>query len=221
MKKLLGFICIIVLLFACSALAEEAKEYTFQNVPWGSTSEEAVQLLIDSGFLVSEAAMDEGYYGSCPVLGEETKLIIYPNSHSEYDHVMLNKSYSGSMIQKQIAGYDVRSIALSFGINGTETALLCAQIYFAAPNYEEGYADLQSKLETIYGQYEVGTYKSFFETSVWMGENNTAIVLSKDSVSESLFIAYGTLEARTILDECLTNYVVPTNNVDSSDTSGL
>ncbi len=54
-----------------------------------------------------------------------------------------------------------------------------------------------------------------------MGENNTAIVLSKDSITESFFLAYGTLEARSILDKCLANYVEPTNNVDSSDFSGL
>lgn len=220
MKKLLGIVCIITLLFSCSALAEDTKEYTFQSIPWRSTSKEAVQMLIDGGFLPNEVVMDEGYVGARPFLEEHKKLKVYPNSYSEYDKVMISKSYSGSIIQKQIAGYDVNNIELSFGINGNETLLLIAQLRFNAANYEEGYTDLQSKLGTLYGDYEVAAY-SFFETSVWMGENNTAIVLSKDSITESFFIAYGTLEARSILDECLENYVEPKNNVDNSNVSGL
>ncbi len=126
MKKLLGIICIIALLFSCSALAEEAKEYNFHNIPWRSTSEKAIQVLIDGGFLPNEATMEEGYVASCPFLEEHKKLTVYPNSYNEYDKVMLSKSYSGSIIQKQIAGYDVNNIELSFGINGNETMLLIA-----------------------------------------------------------------------------------------------
>ena len=85
-------------------------------------------------------------------------------------------------------------------------------------NADAGYVDLQNKLNTVYGENQYGTDNAFTETHVWQGENNTAVVLFKQ---DGFMLYYGTLDAVAILKAALENYVAPSNEVDSSDTSGL
>ena len=221
MKKLLGIICIIALLFSCSAMAEDAKEYTFQGILWGSSTEESYQALIEAVLVLPIVADLDVWAGSGAFLAYDDEMCALPGIISPYENVISRILIGKDYLLKKIAGYDVKNIGLSFAMNGDAMKLITAELNFEVKNTDEAFADMQTKLTSVYGDGKACSLWGIIENVVWLGENSTAIMLYRETSSEGMYLYYGTLDAASILDECLANYVEQTNNVDSSDTSGL
>ena len=88
---------------------------------------------------------------------EEYYFIITPARKDEYSEVICELAlYSDVLSDKKIAGYAVSELDITFAKDGENTKLISVQIRFDMNNADEGYVDLQNKLNTVYGESEYG-----------------------------------------------------------------
>ncbi len=241
MKKMLCLVLSLMLLFACSALAEEEKEITFQGVPWGSSAEVTLQAWIDNGFV--REGMEKNRLESLSKYGLDASYVEYLSqgdcigiaTRQEYQNTIGGVYYLNQLgnMDKEIAGYKINfydgGMTGYYACDDSKSSLLAVSVVLKADNTEEAYSDLTAKLTTVYGDYEavnfeVSPYLYGWDGScnVWKGANNTAVVLGMYYGEVALF--YGTLDAQEILDAYYAEYqanLVPEPTVNPADTSGL
>lgn len=201
-KKMLAVLMAFILLFSC-AYAES--EITFHSIPWLSDDVSTLKLLKEAGII------SEDYKES--TLNSETGSYIVPNEiinykpelNMQYADVCLSISLAGS-VRGKIAGCPVKNVVLSYAYNGS-LQLIAVKVELIGTNYES----LETKLAKVYGEGEKIETEDGVTTSVWKGENNTAILLYSEGYNYSLI--YGRLDAQEILSKCLEE--------DVEDVSGL
>lgn len=227
MKKVLTLLLAVMMLASVGlASAEETKEITFQDIPWGSNAETVWQTIVEKEYINLEMT-EQNRMLHCSE-GTATHLIphesaskqfmmnVVPDNGEAYKAVQCRIGFNSAEVLQKIAGYEVDSLQFSFAENREETKLLCVQIALKAPRIDEVYSDLVSKLSSIYGESKHGDFGGIMYNDVWYGDNNTIVMLYFDSAYLNVY--YGTLDAKNTLEESLTNF---SNGVDNSDTSGL
>lgn len=214
MKKVLALIMVVLMMTSAGiALADVDTAITFQEIPWGSDAETVRQVLIEKEY-ISEDTEFSCYEGRGFHLIPNKTMHVVSESGTDYNAVQF--VMSSNKILKQIAGYDVNRMECSFAKNGDDAELLCVKVMLNAQRIDEAYADLAAKLASIYGKSKHGNFVGIMYNDVWYGDNNTVVMLLVDRDEINLY--YGTLDADSILQECLANF---SNGVDSNDTSGL
>ncbi len=240
MRRILSVLLAVVLVIglANTAFAYD-EEITFQDIPWGSSIEDTIKIMVEKGFIQEETIQAIGgpdnvinymYVsdGEADYLYKKGKDIIFGNESDDQVRAMGSCIFDNPLssgLAKKIAGYNVNNIEFYFAKNDTGSGLISARIdlVFDRKETKEVFDDLTQKLTTVYGKPQKGKRSMLSGTKApyyaWKGKNDTCVWLFADSLG-GVLLTYGTLNAGNILKEYLT--AVPTKvPVDSSDTSGL
>ena len=218
----------MVLGLSGTALAYDG-EITFQGIPWGSSFDDSFKIMESNGFTTDEYGVtlewlkNNGYprSGSGSFLVPEESRNYMTGNVSQYTDVLSCFQFEmGTLAEdKKIAGYDISQIEFSFVSLGDDTKLITAAVRLKWENQERAFDDLHDKLSSVYGEAEhKQDNNGIVNNYVWKGENNSIVLL--DFGQQFLQLYYGTADATEWLEQAQQEYV-PTNTVDSSDTSGL
>lgn len=189
------------------ASAENTGEITFQSIPWLSNETIVNQSLTENGYLRDGTRISLSHDRSTYLLMDDMNFVT-PDRVMWADDVTFVSDLDG-IEKNRIAGYPVKDLILTFAYNG-EYKLIAARVELINGNYE----DLKAKLTKVYGEAETkGTEEGIWST-VWKGENNSAVVLYTQSDGSSYTLMYGRLDATEILQNCLAP-------ADPDDVSGL
>ena len=234
MKRVLALL-MAVLMLACggSALADEERELTFQGVPWGSSFQETMQSLLDSGLLDSGLLVNnrnmsvQEYIDKIGTNADVTYL--YSQENKEWDvtisggeYVCKFWAYSGVSgdynisvpEDKTIAGYGIDRIEFSFVKQGEDTRLMTVQLHLDYQDAAAAYEDLRAKLSSVYGE---GEHSEAHKIDTWSGANHSMIFLRHNGSSVELL--YGTTDAEEWMKEA--EAAIPKQEIDGTDVSGL
>ena len=235
MKKAIAVLLILALLAGMTGCAAAYDgEIIFQGIPWGTSHEEALTLLLEKGYIQDEymelvGADDLPSY----FVYEQGGIYLTKNRngisiHSENDiqsvlYMLPFRNPFDNVLAKPIAGYSVGEINLCFADNGTESALIAVYLQIQSmENYQVFFDDLKEKLVKVYGEAETGKATNVTGRKAtyyaWEGDHDTYVWLFADA--GVIQLVYGTLNARNILKEYLTaKPAAVTPNPD--DTDGL
>lgn len=231
MKKLtVVFLACLILFCTTVVLAETAATpILFRDIEWGSTYNEAQKGLpdnvklydldADSSYLVEEMMTDErrNYFDG---------------------HVAARANARSSSLRGiKIAGYELSGLTMCFawtpGTDGlivedaAHTALYYAVYEISPKDLKAAYADLTTKLSSIYGE-PVSTKESGTiidqKYTIWNGADNTMLVLlSKEysSGSTEIEIRYGTTEGNIWLQQAYDALILKETQEAASSVDGL
>lgn len=224
MKRVLALL-MAVLMLACggSALADEERELTFQGVPWGSSFQETMQSLLDSGFLVNNRNISVQEMDRILNQGCGRFLYFLDDYWCAFDcgeeYICNYPAYSGNDISvaedKTIAGYGIEEIDFSYVKQGEDTRLMTVKLFL---DYQDGaatYEDLRAKLSYVYGEGEHSEASGSIDT--WSGANHSMIFLRYNG--SHIELCYGTADAEEWLEEA--KAAIPKQEIDGTDVSGL
>lgn len=187
MKKAIIWLLLIALLIAPTATIAEEKgepeELSFQGIPWFSSPNDAVEALIDLGFIDKKsshskinigAMTKEDRLGSCIYISETdpttVSLMPFPDSirAASVGTICEHKIRKSN---KTIAGQDISSIELKFTRDQKDPKLVECFIIFNFGKKENSKL-IDDALITRYGDPD------FIENgeSVWFGAQNTVII---------------------------------------------
>ena len=197
-------------------------EILFREIPWGTTSKDAKQLLKSANSSISVSIWEKSY-----ILYPDTMLYI-GISLSEGVQEGGNILYAHNLTA---GGYDIQMAQLHFAytyqdskIDRNADSLYAALYYFDVIEHEEVYKDLQQKMSDLYGSGKesnqtksgwiaAGDYSGKYEYAVkqitWYGDNNTFVTLQwisstnqADSIQNNCGISmlYGKTDAKSMLD---------------------
>lgn len=225
MKKAFTLLVAVMMLFSIGwASAEEAKEITFQGIPWESDFSFVTQQMLDAGFISPELPADTlpqfmgNGYGT--YLFWDNSIQCVNIGPKDYPSVFSTFHLSGPFLaaEKKIGGYGITRLDLTFAKERDTTKFLTAVLTLQMENAEQGYSDLAEKLTSIYG--ESHHYDSRIIFDAWLDKNKSSTVFLTNWFGE-IILYYGTLNGEAILNECLIHSTQPSNTADGSDTSGL
>lgn len=210
MRRVIGLLLSVVFLFGY-AYAEEKKEITFQGVPWLVDEEVSTEILVRNGFIRSTAAVFSDVQGTY-LMQDETGFV-WPSSDSENKDVLLTMSLFGK-IKEKIGGCYARDIIMSYAYNGSEANLIAVDVRL----YNIEFDDIKAKIEKVYGEGKVTYSDEIIRSIIWMGDNDSCILLYTEGNTTDFNLVYGRLNAEEILKQChemISSPVVP------DDVSGL
>ena len=229
MRKTIAVLLAIMLtlVLMCSALAYD-EEITFQGIPWESSDEEAVRLLIENGVISSDSDANSkplqkgGSYlylwdKDIPALGANVT-----QDGTDYTDVISHRYFKSS--EKRIGGYEINKLNMTYATNGTDGGkLICVYFTPKAEVAMDAYNDLCEKLTSVYGAgvpYVGSAGGGHYYISYWMGGNNTAIYIAYYDNDNTVHVYYGTCNSFELLNEALKDIPVPQNDVENT-TDGL
>lgn len=215
MKRLLSVLVVLILtcvfIGALGETAEEKKEITFRNIPWGS-SYETVNA-DNSGWNLRMYAGD--FYDVKSVANVLSGGSDYTK---DYEYKDINIIASGSGVNINVAGYTATTVKLYFAytpVDGVLTRTTKDSSMYGAlygfdkvNNVEPIEHDLIEKLSKIYGEpSKTDESKSWSGNKIrqtyWYGANDTVVCLhviaSKDSEDSSFDICYAWLKGDDLL----------------------
>lgn len=215
MKKAFALFLSILLLLAVSTASAYDGEFTFQQIPWGSSISEV------------EAQLKTIYGSDLTVFTKPRKvpangIILYVDENNTLQSSAQIWDYvATATISGKIAGYRPSMLVFMFAVPAEKDLedpdngeLFCAGYMLQAPNRDEAFADLQNKLTQLYGEpNDVSGNLAF-----WAGTNDTLIHLSDTNVvymktAKPDEVPYHICETEST--------PVPSNDADPSDHSGL
>ena len=212
-KKFYLFIVvsIVVLLCVYSSLADG--EITFNNVPWLSNEETTLKVLYDNGliregFSVPVFSGESGYY-----IIKENNLGYCPTKNDAYKEVNQSISLAGKTKSK-IGGSSVKDVLLTFANDRIDSKLICVKVVLDGESFE----GISNKLKTVYGIGVDTKIEDEFETVIWTGENNSAVILFTENGGFTYDLVYGRLDSEQILKDAKDAIAVL---ADPDDASGL
>ena len=224
MKKVLALLLAVLMLAsigcACEEeTADEPAEITFQDIPWGSSREDVLAWLIQTGVVASEKSCYSGNGYDFTLLGNNGDWLLYQD-RKPYKDVMKMLIPQEINAEYQIAGYSIKEMAFGFAYDGNTTKLIAVWFYPVYKNDEAGreatFADLQSKLRIVYGNGDIDDGERYLK----LGENNTAVELRLMGMGYTELV-YGVTNTLEILAECDALAGEEPVTVDSTDTNGL
>ena len=198
---------------------EEPVGITFQDIPWGSSREDVLAWLIQTGVVASEKSCYLGNGYDFTLLGNNGDWLMYQD-RKPYKDVMKQLIPQEINVEFQIAGYSIKEMAFGFAYDGNTTKLIAVWFYPVYENDEAGreaiFADLQSKLRIVYGDGDIDDGERYLK----LGENNTAVELRLRGMGYTELV-YGVTNTLEILAECDSLAGEESITVDSTDTNGL
>ena len=189
MKKTLAIIVMIVITLLCVyALAEGAKEITFQGVPWFSSPKEVTKLLGKSGFTngksfnVKKLTDSKSLSRSNIAYYNEDEEVPYKYSRSSEDVSLTTKLLSQwqNNVKKTIAQHEVHFLNAYYTAETKKPQLVEFEMTLRDP--EGGHFDedaIYSALESAFGEPKVRRNGKEY---IWLGENNTIAILNRSHV---------------------------------------
>lgn len=200
MKKAICLALICVLLFACctAALADAyEKPILFRGIPWGSAFTEAKDKL-PADLHIYRGTKDTWYKidDSLFMTQEENALYSGENLGASYyaDSASIRKA--GGV---KVAGYAIKQLYMYFICRANEkgtlatddgqNSLIYAAYYFDVQQTDAVYADLLTKLTSLYGDVDLTREQDGTLQNLWYGAEGTMVALinAKGSIS----IRYG------------------------------
>lgn len=197
MRVCLCCIIVICLLFSSFAFAET--EVLFQKIPWLSNDSTTFKLLFESGYIrVERLDYLITKENSSYICKDETGLA-FPDNQIEYQNVCYAMDI-GNNVQGKVGGYPIDEIVPVFAYDG-EYKLIAIRIELLLADFNS----LKDKLKKQYGDCETTTIEEDeVESLLWVGENNTCVLLFTSSGGLDYTLMYGRLDAVEILSNCLT-----------------
>lgn len=233
MKKVVTLVlALIMVLASTSALAQYDKPILFRGVEWGVTHNEAVKSLPAE---LNWWALD-------------VSSSVYPVEHALYDEgrdyfngevggYVSPRSSSIGKANLTVAGYAVDDVTLRYAFipnaDGTlskssDTAKLYYAYYKLDPkDPDAAYADLTTKLTTLYGDPDRSFTKSpyiSYEYTIWYGADDTVLCLEREdypSGSHYIYIKYATLKGNEWLSTAYDALVYEETKNAGSNLDGL
>lgn len=214
MKKILALLLVAMMLLGLNgtALAYD-EDITWQGIPWRSSVEDAVKILIEKGYIKPEnesLAIESLILDSGSVFYQDNETVgVSLFGDRMVAELQLNK---GALLEEtKIAGYLVDRIALTFVYYEDITSLVCVQIMLNENSYSYNYKDLSAKITAVYGDAITDGF-----VFTWKSNSNSLILMNRLWCD----FFYGTLDAEQIALELygLTN---EKENEKELDTSGL
>ena len=183
------------------AEVKEPMGIAFQRIPWNSTPEETVQILIDSGFIESSNIIRSkvtGLYHN-PYSSLEESWFFYGSSKKEpytYKHTKNDKTLSdklkvfsieGSNVLKTIGKQEIKELLFKFSLASGSPQLVELSITFNKESTQNSDA-LLSVLKSSFGEPSLtektkGGQKHY----IWYGEYNTIVALDVGTHSSVYF----------------------------------
>lgn len=194
MKKLICLLIAVLMLFGV-AVAEG--DIAFSNIPWLSDEATVIQTLIEAGLVKDGSDFTISQQDYVYLIVSDTEFVS-PDKVSGADEVTYAVDLSGS-VKGKIAGYPIKNIILTFAYDG-EYKLIAVKVELIKGNYD----DLKAKLTKVYGEGEHKETEEGIWSTVWRGDNNSAVVLYTQSEGYDYTLMYGRLDAAEILSNCLT-----------------
>lgn len=214
MKKRLAALLSIMLVMglSCAAFAYDG-EITFQDMPW---YEPRTKSDIESSLNALDIEQTDTVW--LREISKKGKL-----SAEEYN--AKGKKIFGIarnvQPEKPIGGYENVSASMYYLIDGDQWGLFRVECLITVQNYDEAYADLKRKLESVYGEARID--KNGAEVSIWTGDNDTAITLVRPTEVYAFSLTYEKMDVKDRTKQAVKNYVEPTapsNNIPDT-TEGL
>lgn len=232
MKKIISVLLSICMLVACySAFAEEAngKPILFREIEWGSSLPEVISKL-PTEIKLNNLRPDSSYH---------VEDAMTDGQKNYFDGHVVGYTYarSSSLEGIKVAGYELSGLRLRFAWvpdeNGliveddNHTALFFAEYEIEPKDLDAVYADLTTKLSSIYGE-PVSTKTSGsiidYVYTVWNGGNGTMLALVSEvysSGSKNIYIRYGTTEGNTWLQNAYNALILQETMEAASNIDGL
>ena len=204
MRKVIGYLTAVILLFGV-AVAE--REITFNNIPWLSDQLTVIQTLTEAGLVRDGSGSAVSREDYAYIIVDDTEFAS-PDRVMGADEVTFANDLAGE-VRGKIAGYPVKDIILTFAYDG-EYKLIAVKVELIKGNYE----DMNTKLTKVYGEGEHKETEEGIWSTVWKGDNNSAVLLYTQSEGFDYTLMYGRLDAAEILSNCLAT-------PDPNDISGL
>ena len=203
MRRIVGFVIFVLLVFE---IAAAEGDITFCNIPWLSDEATVIQTLTEAGLKRDGkggvVSPDYAY-----IIVDDTGFVS-PDRSTGADDVTYAIDLSGE-VKGKIGGYPVKNLILTFAYDG-EYKLISVKVELIRGNY----VDLKAKLIKVYGEAETIETDEGIWSTVWKGDNNSAVVLYTQSEGNSFTLMYGRLDTTEILQKCM----VP---ADPDNVSGL
>ena len=206
MKKVLSMICLFVMIFSCSAMADEnLQEIKFRGMEFGSAASDIAIIVNEENngpFFLSQG---DPLYSYSPQDIAYTCITLLADgfqvNENNYDAIRVEREDS-----MEIAGHKTRGGMLCFVkpvVNGVIVENNMESLFYAGAYVFDISAkeDLKNKLTVLYGEPEKGKYNKA-EMHTWYGKNNTAIYMTEASaISNFLGLTYAWLEFENIFNE--------------------
>ena len=202
MRKLF---CIVISILLMFSIASAEEEITFYNIPWLSNEATVIQTLTEAE-LVRDGRDDVTSQDDNRYLIVDDAGFVLPNKVTGADEVNFTIDIAA---KGKIAGYLIKDLVLTFAYDG-EYKLISVKVELIKANYD----DLKSKLIKVYGEAETKETKEGIWSTVWKGDNNSAVLLYSDNEGLDYTLMYGRIDAADIIQNCLAP-------VDPDDVSGL
>ncbi len=228
MKKTVAFLLAAVMLWSLVSVfaEEEAKEITWQDIPWGCTRADVMKNMIENQWIQSEEDTDYSAYGSdewawasfvtaAGCICEWTDYELVNSLRGKGINILATKR--GVKPELTIAGYPVKEKAFTFAPDGS---FMTVGISLDKAKAD----DLIGKLESVYGESELTADRDdFYNLYFKQGENSTAVALVESNFwGDGPYLVYG----KTVWEEILNMQLgepaaEPSPAADGFDTSGL
>ena len=213
MKKIIALLLAATMLLGMiTAFAEdEAKEITWQDIPWGSSFDGVHQIMTDKGiYNPSSTTVMQGKHANSIMSGLAGAFLL---ENGDIEEEWYSDKYIKSEIRHLVyfapevvaGGYNVKTLIFTFS---PDDKLMTIVVGIDTNDFWSGPAeDLSTKLKTVYGASD--NENRYLK----LGENNTAVTLG------STPMATGIIYGKTNWNEVLPGE--SENVVDVTDTSGL
>lgn len=230
MKKILiALVCVLGLVAAAFAEENESAPILFRQIQWGSSFAEVLEKLPEN-LRFYDLKTDSNY----SVSGTMTD-----DRNAYFDGHVAGYTYarSSSLDGMKVAGYDLSGLRLRFawvpdddGLiveDANHTALFFAEYEISPKDLDVVYADLTTKLTSLYGEPAATKTDGFIITekyTIWHGGNGTMLVLlSKkySSGSTEILIRYGTTEGDSWLQDAYNALILKETLDAASNIEGL
>lgn len=186
MRKLIVFITTLVMICCLCISAVYADELTFQGIPWYSSPDETVKCLTDIGivnaneyiFPVKEYTDKDSLSASHIGAYKKDKKIPYCytfKKESSITNKLLEQWISNGKIGKTIASQEVKSLTLMYTPDDQCLVEIC--IWFNGDSYD--IKAVYNALVSVYGKPNANRKDKEY---VWIGDNNTIVILYKNDV---------------------------------------
>lgn len=233
MKKVLATILAILIVLSTSLCLADTHDGSilFRNAEWGASYSDVLEKLPE-GVKMHAPKVSEYWRSTDDIMFDENSWNYYKAELGCYSY-----SKSSSMKNVKVAGYDIDTIYLYFlydiDSNGllikddAHTSLIYAYYKLEPKDPDTVYADLISKLTSLYGDVDLHQKSSpyiTYEQNLWYGANGTQVSLVKEDYptgSHYIYIKYGFSGADEQIAAAYNAVILEETQNAASNTDGL
>ena len=190
---------IVIFLLVCCILVNNSfaeSDLIFQNVLWLSDEATTIQAINDAGLLREIICFPLSKEKNTYILTDDGSHY-RPDVLADYESACFSMSLNG-YVKGKVAGYPIDDLILSFAYDG-EYKLIAIRVSLLNSSYSE----IKTKLMKAYGKGEFSVTEDLIESTIWKGDNNSAILLYTQSEGYDYTLIYGRIDAVEILSNCL------------------